>query len=151
MRRWLPWIGLVIVVAVALVVGGRGGQPADPEQRVRSIAATVRCPTCDGQSAAASNAAAAANIRSEIERRVAEGQGDDEIRAALARSYGEWILLNPPRSGVAGLVWVLPVAALLGSAAALGFAFRRWRVPAGELPSDDDRRLVERARRGRTP
>ncbi|HUF33802.1 MAG TPA: cytochrome c-type biogenesis protein CcmH [Acidimicrobiales bacterium] len=142
MRRWLPWLALVVVVGATLVAGGRGGPPAEPEERVRSIAATVRCPTCAGQSAAASNAAAATNIRGEIARRVAEGQGDDEIRAALASSYGEWILLNPPRGGVAGLVWVLPVAALLGTAAALGLAFRRRRVPA----IDEDRAAFAAAR-----
>jgi cytochrome c-type biogenesis protein CcmH len=148
MRRWPPWLALVVVLAGALAVGARSGGTPEPEERVRAIAATVRCPTCDGQSAASSNAASATNIRSEIERRVGEGESDDEIRAALASSYGEWVLLNPPRSGVAGLVWVLPVAGLLGAVVALGFAFRRWRVAGSpDAPSDDDRLLVERARR----
>jgi cytochrome c-type biogenesis protein CcmH/NrfF len=147
MRRWAPWLALVVVVGAALALGGRSSGPAEPEQRVRAIGATVRCPTCSGQSVAGSDAPAATNIRNEIERRVGEGESDDEIRAALARSYGESILLNPPRSGVAALVWVLPVVVVAGAAVALGLAFRRWRVVPTGPATDADRLLVERARR----
>jgi hypothetical protein len=35
--------------------------------------------------------------------------------------------MTPSGSGTASLVWVLPVAALVGGLAALAFAFRRWR------------------------
>ena len=125
--RWVPWALLVVVVAGALAVGTTDRDVTTDAERVQNIAETVRCPTCRGQSVASSDAPAAANVRSDIERRVAEGESDDEIRAARAARFGDGIRLNPPRSGVAGLVWVLPVAALVAAGGGLVFAFRRWK------------------------
>jgi cytochrome c-type biogenesis protein CcmH len=127
MRRWGGWILLVVVVIGALVVGTRPSGTKTDAERVQSIAKSVRCPTCRGQSVADSDAPAAANVRKDIERRVADGQSDDDIRSALADRFGDGILLTPPRSGVAGLVWVLPVLAVTAAVGGLTLAFRRWR------------------------
>ena len=126
MKR-LAWAALAAVVAVALLVGVTDRSPASDEERAHDIARTVMCPACSGETVADSQAPVAVNIRRQIARRVSEGESDDEIRDALAATYGERVLLNPPKSGVAGLVWVLPVAALVAAAAGLFFAFRRWR------------------------
>lgn len=150
MRRVLGLLVPVVVVLGALAVGAaRSDGPVTDAERASAIAGTVRCPTCRGQSVASSDAPAAAQIRAEIDRRVAAGEGDDQIRAALVAAYGDGILLNPPASGVAGLVWALPVAGFVLAAAALGLALRRWRaLPAGAA-TEDDRRLVAEAMRRR--
>jgi cytochrome c-type biogenesis protein CcmH/NrfF len=126
-RRWGSWALLLIVVAGALAVGTTDRDVVTDAERAQRVAKSVRCPTCRGQSVADSDAPAAANVRTDIERRVADGQSDDEIRDALAARFGTSILLNPPRSGVAGLVWVLPVAGLAFAGGGLVLAFRRWR------------------------
>ena len=126
-RRWGSWLVLLVVVVGALVVGTTDTGARTDEERIESIASSVRCPTCRGQSVADSDAIAAENVRREIARRVGEGESDDEIRAALAARFGDTIILTPPRSGVAGLVWVLPVAGLVVAVAGLVVAFRRWR------------------------
>ena len=121
------WVLVLVVVVGALVVGTRDRGVRTDADRVQSIAESVRCPTCRGQSVADSDAPAASNVRKDIERRVAAGESDDQIRADLAARFGDGILLSPPSSGVAGLVWVLPVVAVAAAAGALTFAFRRWR------------------------
>lgn len=129
MSRWAPWALLVVVVAASLGVATADEQgPRSNRDRVNAIAATVQCPDCRGQSVADSASVASSNIRGEIERRVEAGQSDEEIRAALADTFGEQVLLNPPRSGLAALVWVLPVAALVAAVAGLIAAFGRWRT-----------------------
>ena len=127
MKRWLPWVVLAVVVAGALAFGVQDRDEQTDAERIQAIAETVACPACSGQSVASSDAPAAANLRADIERRVAEGESDDEIRAAYAARFGEEILLNPPRSGVAATVWVLPVVAVVVAGAGLVIAFRRWR------------------------
>jgi cytochrome c-type biogenesis protein CcmH/NrfF len=127
--RWLLWPLLGVTLVGALVIGTRGdGTPRTDADRVTHLTSTFQCPTCRGQSVRDSNAPVASAIRSDVARRVDEGQSDDEIRAAIVRRYGEGVLLNPPSSGVAGLVWVLPVAGLVAALAGLAFAFRRWQV-----------------------
>lgn len=148
MKRLLAILAPVLVVVAALAVGASGSDaPSSDAERAQAIAGTVRCPTCRGQSVASSDAPAAVEIRREIDRRVGVGEGDDEVQRALVAAYGDGILLNPPASGVAGLVWVLPVAGLVIALGALAYAFRRWRpVPAGPV-TDEDRTLVDEALR----
>ena len=127
LRRWGSWAALVVVVVTALVIGTTDTGARSEDERIEAIASSVRCPTCRGQSVADSDAIAAENVRREIARRVREGESDDEIRNALSARFGEGIILTPSRSGVTGLVWVLPVAGAVVAFAGLGFAFRRWR------------------------
>lgn len=127
MTRWISWVLLAIVVVAALVVGTRPDGTRTDEERAADIAESIACPACNGQSVASSDAIASQNIRTEIERRVAEGESDGEIRAAFAARFGDDILLNPPRSGTAGLVWVIPVVGVVAAGAGLTVAFRRWR------------------------
>ncbi|HEX4902458.1 MAG TPA: cytochrome c-type biogenesis protein [Acidimicrobiales bacterium] len=150
-ERW-PWIVLVALLAGALVVATVGDTgPRTTAERARSVAESIKCPTCQGQSVADSSAPAARAIRTEIARRIEAGETDDEIRDYIAGIYGEENLLTPPRDGVAGLVWFLPVAGLVVAAGGLAVVFRRWRAPDDVDVSDEDRELVEQARRGLTP
>ncbi len=146
MRRWLPWVLLGVVLAGALAVGASGDTaPRSNAERSADLAADLRCPTCRGQSVLDSNAPAAAAIRTEIARRVEAGQSDDEIVAYLDGRFGESLRLTPPGTGLAALVWVLPVAGLVVAAAGVGMAFRRWRMAPAPTVSADDRRRVRRA------
>jgi cytochrome c-type biogenesis protein CcmH len=147
--RKLAWLGLTAVVVVALVIGTTDRKPQTDAERARSIGNTIMCPACSGESVSNSQAPVAVNIRRQISQRVADGQSDEEIRDAMANAFGERILMNPPKSGIAGLVWVLPVAALVAALAGLAVAFRRWRAAPAEV-TDDDRAAVERARREST-
>lgn len=144
-RRW-GWFLVVALVVVALVRAGvDGAGPRTESERVRDIAASMKCPVCAGQSVAESDVEAARAIREEISRRVDDGQADDEIRDAIAASYGDRIQLIPSRSGFEGLVWILPVVALVLGLAGVATAFARWRRTAVVSATDADRALVEQA------
>jgi cytochrome c-type biogenesis protein CcmH len=148
-RSRLPWIALVVVVAVALAIGtfDTGGGARSDDDRAEALAESFRCPTCRGQSVAQSDAPAAVAIRSQIDRQIDEGRSDAEIRDYVLSRYPRSEQV-PPRSGLAGLVWVLPVAGLVVAVAALAVAFRRWRVVTDRRgTTEEDRVLVERARR----
>ena len=148
-RNWI-WAVLVLVLAGALVLGTRVDRgPRSDDERVEALTSSFQCPTCRGQSVRDSAAPVATAIRSEVARRVEAGESDDAIRAYVVSRYGEAVLLNPPRDGLAGLVWALPVVALVAAGAGLVFAFRRWRSEPGQVVSDADRLLVERAREDR--
>jgi cytochrome c-type biogenesis protein CcmH len=145
--RW-PWLVLVALLAGGLVVAAVGDTgPRTTAERARAVSESVKCPTCQGQSVADSSSPAARAIRTEIARRIEAGQTDDEIREYIAGIYGEENLLTPPRDGFAGLIWFLPVAGMVAAVGALAMVFRRWRIPDDVDVSDEDRVLVEQARR----
>lgn len=148
-RRW-SWLVIFALVLVSLVRNGvDSGPPRTDEERMRGIASEMKCPVCRSQSVADSDVAAARSIRTEIARRIAQGEGDDEIRDAIAATYGDDLQLTPSRSGFAGLVWIVPVVALVLALAGLTAAFARWRRMTPDETSDDDRALVDRALRER--
>lgn len=147
--RWLPWVAMAVVLLVALGLGRK--QHRSFEQKVTSVARTVKCPQCPTESAAESDATAAQGVRTEIATRLRQGQSADQIRSYFSEKYGPGILLTPSRSGFESLVWILPVVAVALGLAGLAFAFRRWRHAGPTKVSDEDRELVEAelaARRG---
>lgn len=146
MSRRLLWGLLALVGVAALAIGARADEPRTANERLQDIASEVRCPTCSGQSVATSDAPASEAIRAQIRADIAAGRDDDTILARLAASsYGDDLLLNPPRSGFAGLVWVVPVAAVVVAFGGLALAFRRWERQEPDGPTRDDRALVAAA------
>lgn len=141
------WLAMALVLTGALAVGATGDRaPRTESERVRAIASEVRCPTCRGLSAAASDAKAAQAVRDEIRTRVRRGESESTIRAYLVSRYGQEILLEPEGRGLAALVWALPVSAGIAAVAGLVIVFRRWRgLTAAPPVSGADRALVEEA------
>lgn len=128
--RRRPWLGpvlLLVVLAVALAIGGGLGRstPPTPAQRAAALDSDLRCPSCDDLSVAESSASAAVAVRHEVLHLAREGRTDQQIEDALVGQYGPTILLRPPDSGLAGLVWIIPVVAGAAAFGAVGMLF--WR------------------------
>ena len=143
---WFPWAVMGLIVVVALTVGTlTASQTVTPADRVLSLTQSIRCPQCAGQSVADSDVSVSREIRREIAQRVEEGQTDEQIRAYFSSAFGPDALLTPPTDGVGGLVWILPVVAVVAGLGGLALAFRRWSAQVPVPATDDDRALVDRA------
>ncbi|MFV0307417.1 MAG: cytochrome c-type biogenesis protein CcmH [Desertimonas sp.] len=149
LKRGPGWVVLaaVVVALVALGTLGDGGAPA-ADERVVALTERVACPTCQGESVAASRAPAAEQIRTRIEELVDEDElSDTEILNELELAYGSRTLLVPKATGFDALVWAIPIAALVIAVAMLAATFLRWRREAAALqePTERDRALVAAA------
>lgn len=141
--RRLAVVAAVLSIALAVAWGARP-QPVTDGDRVDRIAAELRCPVCQGLSVEDSPSDTARSMKALVATRVAEGRTDDEIRAEFQRSYGDWILLSPPLLSGSGLVWLAPLAVVIGGAL---FALDRTRAPAlpvADPTADELRELRER-------
>ncbi|MBU6201217.1 MAG: cytochrome c-type biogenesis protein CcmH [Acidobacteria bacterium] len=149
-RRWPVLLAAATAALLLGVVAVRDTGPLTQQERIESISRRVACPTCQGESIAASRATAAEAIRAEIARQVATGQRtDDEIIGFIESRFGASVLLLPRSTGLDSLVWILPVAVLVVAAAALAAALARWRRTA--LPVAEDDPGVESAAPPRPP
>jgi cytochrome c-type biogenesis protein CcmH/NrfF len=103
---------LVGMAAAGLVRAAGPTGPASQAQQVEQVAATLRCPTCQGLSVADSPSTVAGSMRDIISEQLAAGRTSSEIQKWFVDRYGEWILLSPSPSGLGWAVWLLPVLAL---------------------------------------
>ncbi len=126
----------VSVAALAIVVIGLasspGVEPTD-EQRVEALAATIRCPFCNGESLAESSSGVAADYRALIAERVAAGRSDAEIRQEFADNFGEAFLLDTPNDGWSIALWLVPLAVLVAGVVVI-LSLRR-RSTVEEVPT----------------
>jgi len=115
-------------------------------ERYRSLSAELRCPKCQNQNIADSNAPIAADLRRQLHGQLHEGRSDAEIADYMVRRYGEFVLYRPRWNGVTAVLWLAPLI-LLGLAAWIVPAtLRRDRSPppeAVELSEAERRRLKE--------
>ncbi|MBV9662118.1 MAG: cytochrome c-type biogenesis protein CcmH [Acidimicrobiales bacterium] len=130
--KWGPWAVLVAVAAVVLAFGLSRSSHPSLDARVQHIAGLVRCPTCNGESAAVSQSVPAGAIRAQIRQDLQAGQSQGHILQSLVQSYGPSILEKPGAAGIGLVVWVLPVVGFVAGAAGLTLAFMRWRGRPGE-------------------
>lgn len=100
---------LLALLALAMVWALRPSAPPTTTELAVQVASELRCPDCQGLSAADSPTAAAAEIRREVVAQLEAGASPDEIKASFVARYGEWILLRP--SGV--VPWLVPLVAVM--------------------------------------
>lgn len=133
MTRWLPILAagcLVAVIAVVLATAVTPGAQPSPAERADALAAELRCPDCQGLSVADSPTGSAREIRRQIEKLLAAGATDVEVRDHFVARYGNWIRLAPGSS----LVWVVPFVVVIAGVALLALWLRPSR-PSGPAPS----------------
>jgi cytochrome c-type biogenesis protein CcmH len=145
-RNRLAWIllGIVVAGAVVFALWPRSG-PESTAAHTKRLAREFRCVDCEGLSVADSHTASARAARAEIQRRIAAGDSDAEIRGYFVDLYGESVLLKPQGTGIGLIVWALPVAALILGGAGIVIALRRWKRAPRLQATDDDEALVARA------
>ncbi|CAN5128144.1 hypothetical protein BH20ACT9_BH20ACT9_03320 [soil metagenome] len=145
-RRLVTPALAALMLALAAVGLWRAEAPPSSvsrQTRVDAVAATLRCPVCQGLSVADSPSKMAQGMRSIVAEQLAAGRSPDQVRDWFVDRYGQWILLSPSPSGLGWLVWLMPVVAVTGGAlAAVSVTRRRHRRPA---LTADDRATAEKA------
>ena len=127
-------VAVLAVLAAVVAVVGAGHRPASMDRRVQDVTTTLRCPTCNGESVAASNAPIAQSMRAEVRRQLAAGRTPAQIRSWFEDRYGADVVTLPDSRGPEMVLWALPVLVLCaGGALALGLVRRRGRSPGSSV------------------
>jgi cytochrome c-type biogenesis protein CcmH len=114
-------LALAVLLALALPA-------AASRDRVHALATELRCPVCQNQNLADSNADMAVDLRREIARQVEAGRSDAEIRRFMVERYGQFVLYEPALSRHTLLLWSAPALLLLGVGLFLWRRQRRGRA-----------------------
>jgi cytochrome c-type biogenesis protein CcmH len=109
------------------------------EIRFQTLSAELRCPMCQNETLADSNAPIAHDLRRQIFEMMQAGKTDAQIKAFLVERYSDFVLYEPPVSPKTWLLWFGPLLVLaLGGALVAVQVRRRARQHAGsEMPAHD--------------
>jgi cytochrome c-type biogenesis protein CcmH len=150
-----PASGLLRVLFVMMLVfsGLAHAQAIEPmpfvthaqEVRFQHLTHELRCPMCQNESLADSNAPIARDLRNQIFKMMQQGQSDEQIKAYLVDRYSSYVLYDPPLSGGTWLLWFGPLLILLGGAGVVVMALKKRsrrdvdnaEPSTNELPTDN--------------
>lgn len=114
-------------------------------ERFTRLTKELRCPKCQNQDLADSNAPIAMDLRREIYRMLQEGQSDALIVDYLVSRYGDFVLYKPPVTTRTLILWYGPAGLLAGGALLLLLIVRRRRrydASNAELSPEERARLT---------
>jgi cytochrome c-type biogenesis protein CcmH len=119
----------------------------DEAERARYTELTreLRCPKCQNQDIADSNAPIAADLRKEIYRMLGEGQSNQQIIDFMVDRYGEFVRYKPELNAHTWLLWFGPAGLLLGGVLLIGVIVVRRRGQRSEdadVLSDEERQRL---------
>lgn len=135
MRLFLP----MLLVALLTFAGVAHAQAIEPmpfknhtqELRFQQLTHQLRCPMCQNESLADSNAPIARDLRNQIFQMMQQGKSDEEIKQYLVARYSKFVLYDPPLTPGTWLLWFGPLLILLGGAGVVVLAIRRRNRGAG--------------------
>lgn len=102
-----------------------------PQQRQRyyQLIAELRCPKCQNQNLADSDAPIASDLRKELHLLIGEGYSDTEILQFMQSRYGDFVLYSPPVNSATAVLWLLPAGlAVIGGLIVMILVFRNRQV-----------------------
>lgn len=124
----------VLTLATLLLAAAAGpAHAATPRTSLAEIEPDVMCVTC-GTALNISQAPSADRERAFINRLIARGLTEQQVKDELVRQYGRSVLATP-KSPVS---WIVPVGLALLAIATIGFTLLRWRRRTGGGRTGED-------------
>jgi cytochrome c-type biogenesis protein CcmH len=91
-------------------------ESTEQQQLYRQLTAELRCPKCQNQNIADSNAVVAVDMRNKTLELVRQGQTHDQVIDFMKQRYGDFVHYQPPFQLSTIWLWLLPILAVLSLA-----------------------------------
>jgi len=140
MKYILSCFLFVITLAVAAEQDRYQFANDEQAQRFSELTKELRCPKCQNQNIADSDAVVAKDLRDKVLGLVHEGKSKDEVIDYMIDRYGYFVHYDPPVTPATLVLWVLPVLIVI-----LGFGFiviRQRKASVKQTWNADDEALL---------
>ena len=138
-------LGLFLVTTAQAAIDTYEFRDEAERERYRTLTEELRCPKCQNQNIADSNAPIAMDLRREIFRMLEEDKSNEQIVDYLVDRYGDFVRYKPPVNAKTLLLWYGPIALLVLGFAVLAVILRR-RRRGSEAQASNSLSEAERAR-----
>jgi len=136
-------VRIVYLMLVLLLSGAAAAEVADvydfsdraQEQRYQNLIAELRCPKCQNQNIADSNAPISKDMRDAVYRMMKDGASNEEIVESLVVRFGEFVRYKPEFDSRTFLLWATPAITVLGGLLVVAGVVIRSRRAGPESPA----------------
>ncbi|WBA08046.1 cytochrome c-type biogenesis protein [Salinivibrio kushneri] len=111
---------------------------AEQEARFRALTSELRCPKCQNNSIADSNAELAQDLRQKVHQMLQQGRTDEEIRSFMIARYGNFVTYNPPVTASTLILWLAPALVLVSGMVVMIMRSRRAKQTVNHALSDEE-------------
>ena len=144
MIRSLALMCLVLALPAVAVIETYEFSNPELEKRYHVLSQELRCPKCQNQNIADSNAPIAQDLRRLLYQQLESGASDQEILDYMVARYGEFVRYRPAFDRATAVLWFAPLILLLLAAVTVFMVLRRRdSEPAAALDSEEQQRLQE--------
>ncbi|QLB19828.1 cytochrome c-type biogenesis protein [Mannheimia granulomatis] len=110
MKKALPLIFMfATVVATAAPVEIHQFDNPQQEADYRALIQELRCPQCQNNNIADSNATISTDMRAKTLALLKEGKSKSEVVDYMVERYGNFVTYNPPMTPATLMLWILPL------------------------------------------
>jgi cytochrome c-type biogenesis protein CcmH len=131
MENAMKWLVTALLLLSAVAVAQEVLPFANNTERqlYQQLTAELRCPQCQNQNIADSNAIVAVDMREKTYQLIREGKNRQQVLEYMINRYGDFVHYQPPLTRYTLWLWLLPVLMLL-ALAVIGI-YRRARYSNG--------------------
>lgn len=112
-------------------------ETAQQEQMFNDLTRELRCPKCQNQSIADSDAPLAMDMRQLVYQMVMEGQSREQIIDFMKVRYGDFVHYQPPFQNSTIILWVGPLAVILIGIAVIYFQAQGNKKQCANIEAED--------------
>ena len=148
MKRWLTALvfGLTLTGVAQAAIDTYEFKNDAERDRFRELTKELRCPKCQNQDIADSNAPIATDLRREIFRMLGEGKDNQQIIDFMVDRYGDFVRYKPALTGKTAILWFGPLVLLVGGFVVIGVIVGRRRTQRAtrtDTPSAEERQRLD--------
>ncbi|GAC15743.1 cytochrome c-type biogenesis protein [Aliiglaciecola lipolytica] len=135
MKTLTTLICLLVLITSPVLALEEAYEFDDPSKQTLFIELTqeLRCPQCQNQNIADSDAMIAHDLRRKVYELINQGKSRDEIVAFMKSRYGDFVSYKPPVTPLTIWLWLLPVIFVIAAAI---FVFNQRKKQSNEFDED---------------
>lgn len=104
----------------------------------------LRCPKCQNQNLADSDAMIAADLKRKVHDLVSAGQNKQQVVAYMKQRYGDFVYYQPPVNSMTIWLWLLPALFIMAAVAGIVLSRKKVSVSLDDSQLQRAKELLER-------
>ncbi len=147
MTKWITCVYALVIVSFSVsAITEDKYQFDDPAQSALFLELTkeLRCPKCQNQNIADSDAMIAVDLKRKVHELVQKGYDKDQVVDYMKQRYGDFVFYQPPVNAMTIWLWLLPLLFIVATAAGIVLSRKKQAQGVNKAELEKAQALLER-------